>query len=83
MYVENLNGAKNQFIIYTKKAVIFQSYETPIAVYVRASRDIFVQEEKYSRTTTKYTNKFINEIEDRDEVIYVNAEAFDMIMEEL
>ena len=60
MYVENLNGAKNQFIIYTKKAVIFQSYETPIAVYVRESKDIFVREDKYSRTTTKYTNKFID-----------------------
>ena len=83
MYVENLNGAKNQFVIYTKKAVIFQSYETPIAVYVRESKDIFVREEKYSRTTTKHTNKFINAIEDRDEVMYVNAEAFDMIMKEI
>ena len=83
MYVENLNGAKNQFIIYTKKAVIFQSYETPIAVYVRESKDIFVREGDYSRTTIKHMNRFINEIVDVNEVKYASAEAFDMIMEEL
>lgn len=47
MKAENFCGVKNQFVIYTKKAIVFQSYETPIAVYVRESGNMFVREDNY------------------------------------
>ena len=82
MYVENFCDVKNQFVIYTKKAIIFQSYKTTIAVYVRKTAEMYVKEEKYSCTTSKYTNRFLKEYPEA-EVKYVNSEAFDMIMKEL
>ena len=82
MKAENFCGVKNQFVIYTKKAIVFQSYETPIAVYVRESGDMFVREEKFSRTTSKYTNRFLEEYPDAV-IGYVHAEALDAIMEEI
>nr|DAE83096.1 MAG TPA: hypothetical protein [Caudoviricetes sp.] len=83
MYVENLNGAKNQFIVYTRSVIYFQSYETPIAVYIKDSKKLFIKEEKYSQTTTKYTNKFIREVGDIDEVKYVSTEEFNKMMWEI
>lgn len=82
MYVENFCGAKNQFVIYTKKAIIFQSYKTAIAVYVRKTAEMYVREEKYSCTTSKYTNRFLKEYPEA-EINHVNAEALDAIMEEI
>ena len=82
MYVENFCDVKNQFVIYTKKAIIFQSYKTAIAVYTRKTAEMYVREEKYSQTTSKYTNRFLKEYPNA-EVKYVNAEAFDMIMKEI
>lgn len=82
MRAENFCDVKNQFVIYTKKAIVFQSYETPIAVYVRESGDMFVREEKFSRTTSKYTNRFLKEYPDAV-IGYVHAEALDAIMEEI
>lgn len=61
MKVENFCEVKNQFIIHTRRAVIFQSYETPVAAYDRKSEVMYVSEKKYSRTTSKYTNRFLNE----------------------
>lgn len=61
MKVENFCEVKNQFIIHTKRAVIFQSYETTVATYDRKSEVMYVSEKKYSCTTSKYTNRFLNE----------------------
>lgn len=82
MYVENFCEVKNQFVIYTKKAVIFQSYKTTMAVYLIKTAEMYVREEKYSYTTSKYTNRFLKEYPDA-EVKYVNSEAFDVIMREI
>ena len=60
MRAENFCGVKNQFVIHTKKAIVFQSYETPIAVYDRESGIVYVDEKKYSRTTSKYLNSFLD-----------------------
>lgn len=38
-----------------------KDYETPIAAYDRKSEVMYVSEKKYSRTTSKYTNRFLNE----------------------
>ena len=61
MTVENFCEVKNQFIIHTKTAVIFQSYATTVTAYDRKSGVMYVSEKKYSRTTSKYTNRFLNE----------------------
>ena len=82
MRAENFCDVKNQFVIHTKKAVTFQSHETPIAEDVRESGNMFVREEKFSRTTSKYTNRFLKEYPDAV-IGYVHAEALDAIMEEI
>ena len=82
MYVENFNGVKNQFVIYTKKAIIFQSYRTSVAVYIRKMAEIYMRKGEYSRTTSKYIKKFLEDFTDV-EIKQVNAEAFDMIMKEI
>lgn len=62
--VENMtssrgNDVPNQFIIYTKDSVIFQSYSSIIAV-VNNGRTILDRETwDYSTTTGKYRNQFL------------------------
>lgn len=73
---------KNQFVIHTKKAIIFQSYETPIAVYIRDTNTVYVSNKKYSRTTSKYTKLFLEEYAEAD-VHSVNADTMEMLVEEI
>ena len=56
MKIENFCGEKNQFVIKAKKAIVFQSYETPIAVYDRESGVVYVDKS----TTSKYLNTFLD-----------------------
>lgn len=55
----NGNRVPNQFIIELKEFTMFQSYATVIAVYDWKTATMFIDEETYSRTTSKYLNMFI------------------------
>lgn len=56
--VENL--APNQIIIKTDNAVIFQSYQSIIAI--EFENKIYLSDKwDYSKTTGKYRNRFLNE----------------------
>lgn len=62
--ISNYFGVKNQFVIMDEDKIVFQSYETLIAVYHRKSRTVILDDnaENYSRTTSKYLKRFIEEI---------------------
>lgn len=70
--VENMQSVTgrevpNQFLIYTKDGVYFQSYSSIIAFKGDKTGKIYLDEEKwdYSRTTSKYRRQFLGEdIED-------------------
>lgn len=72
MTVRNMTSARsgrevaNQFVIEDGNKVVFQSYETPIAVYDRVSCECIVNFDyfDYSVTTSKYFNQFIKECVD-------------------
>ena len=55
------NEVRNQFIIETPKATIFQSYDTVIAA--KMGGVIYLDEDSwdYSTTTGKYRNQFLHE----------------------
>lgn len=55
------NKVANQFIIEYDKFTAFQSYSTLIAVYDHENDTLYLDEKKYSVTTSKYTNIFIKE----------------------
>jgi hypothetical protein len=68
--VENIetpkgNKAINQFYIYLKGrgVSLFQSYRTTIAAHDTKTKKIYINKDyyKYSRTTTKYYNIWIND----------------------
>ena len=66
MKIENMKSTKgnkvaNQFIIEFGNYTAFQSYSTLIAVYDHENDTLYLDEKKYSVTTSKYTNMFINE----------------------
>ena len=62
--ISNYFGVKNQFVIMDEDKIVFQSYETLIAVYYRKSGTVILDTdaENYSRTTSKYLKRFIEEI---------------------
>lgn len=64
--MEGPNGpVKNQFIIYTDKGRVFQSYNTIIAARLDGVVLLDTHAWDYSRTTGKYRNLFLDEgIED-------------------
>lgn len=51
----------NQFVISCKDRAIFQSYETLVAVAKHDIKTVRVMNKYYSRTTSKYTNEFLNQ----------------------
>lgn len=53
------NKVSNQFIIEFGNYTAYQSYSTLIAVYDRENDTLYLDEKKYSVTTSKYTNMFI------------------------
>jgi len=64
--VKNFQGpngpVKNQFIIYTDKGRVFQSYNTIIAAYFDDGKVLLDKQNwDYSRTTGKYRNLFLAE----------------------
>lgn len=66
MKVYNMTSSKgnkvaNQFIIEYGNYTVFQSYNTLIAVYDHENDVLYLDENKYSHTTSKYTNRFIRE----------------------
>lgn len=66
MKIENMKNTKgnniaNQFIIEFGNYTAFQSYSTLIAVYDHENDTLYLDEKKYSVTTSKYTNIFIKQ----------------------
>lgn len=66
--VENMKSSKgnlvpNQFIITTKDSIYFQSYKTLIARINKKTNKVYLDTNywDYSRTTSKYLYKFIQE----------------------
>lgn len=64
MQVQNMvsrkgNKIANQFEIYAKDCIVFQSYSTTIAAI--KNRVLYVDRAYYSRTTSKYLNIFKND----------------------
>jgi len=59
---EGNNGpVRNQFIIYTDKGTIFQSYDSVIVASVGGKIYLDENHWNYSVTTGKYRNKFLGE----------------------
>ena len=63
MKVEQFDGAKNQFLIYTKDGIYFQSYNSIIVFKPTLGRVIYLDDRywDYSRITGKYRNLFLGE----------------------
>lgn len=66
MKIENMksnqgNSTPNQFKLYYNNYVAFQSYKTLIAVYDHENDTLYQDKNFYSRTTSKYLNRFIKE----------------------
>lgn len=59
---ESGNSVPNQYIITTNNGIYFQSYETIIA-YIPKKGNIQLNKDfwNYSKTTSKYRNKFLSE----------------------
>jgi hypothetical protein len=62
--VENMQSSSgrdvpNQFNIFTDKAVIFQSYDSIIAIKQYGKRTIIGKDFDYSKTTMKYLKEFL------------------------
>lgn len=55
------NKVPNQFIIEFGNFTAFQSYSTLVAVYDSKNDTLYLDSQKYSMTTSKYTNMFIKE----------------------
>lgn len=55
------NKVANQFILEFGNYTAFQSYSTLIAVYYHKNDTLYLDEKKYSVTTSKYTNIFIEQ----------------------
>lgn len=53
--------ANNQYIVETDERITFISYETEIAWLDKSTGETWVNPVKYSRTTSKYTNRFCKE----------------------
>lgn len=64
---------KNQFVIEEGKRIIFQSYESIIAIYESRSQLLILGRDwDYSRTTTKHLYLFINDYICNKEIEEVN-----------
>lgn len=56
------NSIPNQFVVdYNLNKTAFQSYKTLVAVYLHDVDTMYVDKEKYSKTTSKYLNLFKKE----------------------
>lgn len=64
---------KNQFVIEEGERIIFQSYESIIAIYESRSQSLTLGRDwAYSRTTTKHLYLFINDYVYNKEIEEVN-----------
>ena len=64
--VKNMRSSKgnsilNQFLIYTDKGIIFQSYDSIIAFKRNDGKIVLSANWDYSKTTSKYRNIFLGE----------------------
>lgn len=56
------NSIPNQFVIeYSLNKTAFQSYKTLVAVYLHDVDTMYIDEKRYSVTTSKYLNRFKDE----------------------
>lgn len=57
------NPVANQYVTYAKPYVVFQSYDSIIAVVDKGQHTVYIGEDwHYSRTTDAYRNKFFDEM---------------------
>ncbi len=64
---------KNQFVIEERERIIFQSYESIVAIYESRSQLLILGRDwDYSRTTTKHLYLFINDYVCNKEIEEVN-----------
>jgi hypothetical protein len=66
--------ANNHFILNTNDLLVFQSYQTIVAIYDQRHSLLYIDEFKYSRTTSKHLNKFIKEHTIANQTFKVNQE---------
>jgi hypothetical protein len=69
---------KNHFTITDNEKIIFQSYETIIAIYYLENENVILDTnaEKYSPTTTKYLNSFLRKIAGKEITSRKSYKAF-------
>lgn len=75
----NDKAVNNQYLIDCKHYVVFQSYETPIAIVDNSNGSIRVTDKKYSKATSKYTNLFLSQYKNYD-VFYVTEDELEDII---
>lgn len=75
----NKKAVNNHYLINCKQYTVFQSYETVIAIVDNSNGSIRVTDKKYSRTTSKYTNLFLNQYKNYT-VFYVTEEELEDII---
>ena len=75
----NKKAVNNHYLIHCKKYIVFQTYETAIAIVDNSNGSIRVTDKKYSRTTSKYTNLFLSQYKNYT-VFYVTEEELEDII---
>lgn len=74
MQSDSGNSVPNQFIITIGKTVIFQSYDSIIAITEPNKKTILGKNWNYSRTTAKYRSRFLGETTKETEQNIKNGE---------
>jgi len=70
-------GSRQLFTVITDKAELLVSYKTVIALRPMGTSKFFVDDHRYSVTTTRQLNYFINEYKDFFTFETVNSSIFD------
>jgi len=55
-----INHGPNRTEIHFSSLSIFLSYATPVALYSKVTNTVFISETKYSNTTTRHINRWID-----------------------
>lgn len=80
MVIENFN-VKNQYIIKTKKEIIFQSYQSIMFSYNIIDKTIYfnTNEDDYTKTTCKYLGFALRYLESNVNDCFGNKKLIDLI----
>jgi hypothetical protein len=55
--------ASNMTLLQTESALVLFSYATPVAVYDKRKHDYFKTAKKWSKTTTRHINKWLDGVQ--------------------